>query len=190
MRSAYITSLLAGLLASMLVVHPAHPQQVPPKQSGPVPADSAIVRIITVAAVRELHYDLAAVALGQPPRAWEIIVPDSLAPTWQRARDGLYSLLRARRPTAQDTLIRGLSIRDVRVQGDSLFAYIETSARWRCGERWHGGETGYEVRVWRAGGHWQAPKTEAVLFGDGMSCQYLERRLKQGTPRVTRPTTR
>ncbi len=187
MSSYRFAALLACLLTSTVVLHSGCAQQSATKQSGAVLADSAVIHIITVAA-----RDLAVRGDGGGLEAWEITVPDSLTPAWQRARTRLYASLRARPLTAQDTAVGDLNIAEVRVQGDSLFAFIRTGVRWRCAAGWSAGNhTGHEVRARRASGRWQPVKGEAVLFSDGAPCEEVERRRRlQEIPRAIRPTNR
>lgn len=187
MSSYRFASFLACLLTSTVVLHSGCAQQSGTKESGAVLVDSAAIHFVTVAA-----RDLAVRGDGGGLEAWEITVPDSLAPAWQRARTHLYTTLRARPLTGQDTAVSDLNIAEVRVQGDSLFASIRTGVRWRCGAGWTAGNhTTDEVRARRAGGRWQPVKSEFVLSTDGASCEELERRRRlQEIPHAVRPTNR
>lgn len=133
-------------------------------------ADTTAVRPVSVGVVRELDPSLARVLFDRTPRPWRIVVPDTTSPAWRALEAGLYELLRARRTRPGDDTESFLRIDPPAVRGDTLVAYFTIGGRFRCGDTWQGSYTGYEVKAVRYGGSWDAPRTEAVLFGDSVPC--------------------
>ncbi len=163
--------LCAALLLALAVPVPGLAQQAPVTPTFWHTADTGVVRTIGTAVFERLGGTLSRAALDPDPRPWTIRIPDDAAEPWQRLRAHLYRALNARPRQASDTIGGVLSIESVRVRGDSLTASFTVGVTWRCRDGGGGGSsTGYEVRAWRYGSHWQAPRSEAVLHGDSMPC--------------------
>lgn len=163
--------LCAALLIASVVPMPGLAQQAPVTATFWHLADTGVVRTVGTAVFERLGGALSQAALDPDPRPWTINIPDDAAEPWQMLRAHLYRALNARPREASDTIGGVLSIESVRVHGDSLTASFTVGVTWRCRDGGGGGGyTGYEMRAWRYGSHWQPPRSEAVLFGDSMPC--------------------
>lgn len=166
-----IALLCAAFLIASAVPVSGLAQQAPVTPTFWQTADTGVVRTVGTAVFERLGGTLSRAALDPDPGPWTISIPDHAAEPWQKLRAHLSRALNARRREASDTIGCFLSIESVRVHGDSLTARFTVGVIWRCrAGGGGGGYTGYEVRAWRYGNHWQPPRSEPVLHGDSMGC--------------------
>ena len=154
-------TLAASILALSASVAAGQPQ-------GPARAsaeDTAVVRVVTGAAIRELSGFVAGAIFDSVARPWTVIVPDSTSAAWQTARGGLLDLVRGRVPTSGDDQEFFVEFESVSVAGDRLRAAFTAGVQRRCGPVWHRAGTRVELVASRVAGSWQpAEVVQAIAF--------------------------
>jgi len=132
--------------------------------------DSVLVYVVMAAVLGTLGGELAEAARDTTERAWQIQMPASDSVLWRPYRDFLWRTLHARNPTVQDSVIRTLSIAAPQIRNDTLTVSFMVAGRRRCGPKWVGSTTDYQVQAVRHGNSWEGPRITDVDYGDTGLC--------------------
>jgi len=100
---------------------------------------------------------------------------------WRRVSTHILRAVNGRVATKADSIVQVLSVRDIRLSGDTLIATLVKEVRERCENgKWQHTGTEYEARTQRVyGGGWTRLELVAGATWDGWCLQ---------TPQVERPT--
>ena len=133
--------------------------------------DSTVIRLVATSVFQTLADDVARAALDPAQNsAWQVTLPDSLAPAWQRFRAHLFRVVGGRPATASDERYRSLYFTGLSIRGDTLVSEYSINGHWRCGSSWRGHSSDYEVRAVRYGQSWAPPVTTLVGTGSSAPC--------------------
>ncbi|MES2123359.1 MAG: hypothetical protein V4503_01600 [Gemmatimonadota bacterium] len=161
--------LLAPLLSDPVQAQAVRVSGLPPE----VARDSVLVERLLSATFARLGDYLAFAALDTVPRPIEIVLPDTVSAQWKGVLRQMESALRARAPMASDQVILTVGLGSVRIVGDTAFATIVTSVRWRCKNDWRsGGRLTYIAGV-RRENSWEYPfRITGGGAGDSLPCSF------------------
>ena len=132
--------------------------------------DTTAARFLMESVFQSAAYNVARGALAKEPHPWLINLPTAPLAEWARYRDHFLSAVGGRPSLPTDTLRSSLYVSAFEMHGDTLVAQYSIGYGWKCGDRWYGDATGYEMRAVRHGTAWESQKTRITLFSDGISC--------------------
>ena len=168
LRRRWLSIAMPALMASGFA-RSVHAQSV--SMDPRVVQDSTVIRLVVTSVFQTIASDAARAAMDPAQRsAWQVTLPDSLAPAWQRFRSHLFRVVGGRPATSSDERYVSLHFTSLSIRGDTLDSEYSINGHWRCGSRWRGHSSDYEVRSVRYGTSWAPPVTTLVGTGSSAPC--------------------